>query len=293
MTKSWRALGALLLALLLLAAACGGDDGDDEETGSGSETTETTETSEASDGDDSGDSGDDNGEGASADIETYCDRVFEIETLGEPDVDFEADPAEVAEQLKAFAAENMVPLAEAIDEVAPDEIREEIDVQVAAVQDLAETGDPEAFENDPEVQEAQEVTHAFDVENCGWTPIEVTAIDYGFEGLDDTEAGPASFEFTNDSDKEFHELALARKNDGVTETAEELLALPEEEAMEKVTIVGGTFAEPGDSGYLVADLEAGDYVAVCFIPVGATPENEEGSGPPHFTQGMVTEFTVG
>ena len=37
---------------------------------------------------------------------------------------------------------------------------------------------------------------------------------------------------------------------------------------------------------------------VCFLPVGATPDNMEAlesgelQGPPHFTEGMVEEFTV-
>ena len=37
---------------------------------------------------------------------------------------------------------------------------------------------------------------------------------------------------------------------------------------------------------------------VCFLPVGATPDNMEAlesgelQGPPHFSQGMLEEFTV-
>lgn len=61
------------------------------------------------------------------------------------------------------------------------------------------------------------------------------------------------------------------------------------------------FGEPGDDDYFVADLEEGEYIALCFIPVGLTPEaaaaveegGEEPQGPPHFTQGMRAEFTVG
>ena len=61
------------------------------------------------------------------------------------------------------------------------------------------------------------------------------------------------------------------------------------------------FAEPGGTGQDVFDLSAaGDYVVVCFIPVGSTPEaiaeaeasGVEVEGPPHFTQGMFQEFTV-
>ena len=73
---------------------------------------------------------------------------------------------------------------------------------------------------------------------------------------------------------------------------QELLALPEEEAMAKVDMVAAVFAPPGDESYSVADLEAGDYAMVCFIPTGASEENPEGTGPPHFIQGMLAEFTV-
>jgi hypothetical protein len=42
----------------------------------------------------------------------------------------------------------------------------------------------------------------------------------------------------------------------------------------------------------MADLTSGSYAAVCFIPVGSVDEETEADGPPHFTQGMKTEFTV-
>ena len=89
-----------------------------------------------------------------------------------------------------------------------------------------------------------------------------------------------------------------------------------------------TFASPGSQGYAVVDLDAGRYGMVCFIPVGtesldelegpeggespeatasptgaasptgtaSPPAGGEGEGdggpPPHFTRGMVAEFSV-
>ena len=289
-TQTWRLLARLLVALALVAgAACGGDD-DEEATasGSGSETTETT-----------GDAGEDGAEGEEAsgdgDIEAYCAKTLEIETLPEPEVDFEtASPEEQAEAVKAYAAEEMTPIAEEIRAAAPEEVAADIEVLVGAVEELTETGDFEAVFGTPAVEEASDNAHAFDLENCGWEQVDVTGVDYAFEGLDGSiPAGATSFEFTNDTENgEFHELVVFRKNDDTTESIQELLELPQEEAMTKVTEAGGTFAEPGDSEYFVTELEPGDYAAVCFIPVGASPENEEGNGPPHFVQGMVTEFTV-
>ena len=132
--------------------------------------------------------------------------------------------------------------------------------------------------------------------------VEVTGVDYAFEGIDPEVAVGTEFTFTNEGE-EAHELVLMKINDGETRPIQELLELPEEEAMQAVTMKGVAVAAPGEDGEvvdgeLVAD-EAGNYVAICFIPVGTTEmpegppaEGEEPSGPPHFTRGMLTEFTV-
>ena len=47
---------------------------------------------------------------------------------------------------------------------------------------------------------------------------------------------------------------------------------------------------------MVADLAPGEYIALCFIPVGTSMSHDgefvEGTGAPHFTEGMQHEFTV-
>ena len=142
--------------------------------------------------------------------------------------------------------------------------------------------------------------------------IEVTGIDYAFEGIPTTVEAGTEFTFTNGSEKEAHEMVLVKIKDGETRSVQELLELPEEES-EKVTEFKGVAVapEPGGEGQvvdgeLVADVP-GRYVALCFIQVGADPvklqeamENPEAgppaedpnAGPPHFVQGMVQEFTV-
>jgi hypothetical protein len=56
--------------------------------------------------------------------------------------------------------------------------------------------------------------------------------------------------------------------------------------MARLKVLGRSFAEPGREGAKVkAQLEPGRYALVCFLPVA-------GSGPPHFTRGMLREFTV-
>ena len=118
----------------------------------------------------------------------------------------------------------------------------------------------------------------------------------------EVEAG-SELTFTNASDKEPHELVLFHIPDGEERSIDELLALPEAEAQAAVGApVGVAFAaQPGSEGEVVeGELvveEPGRYVALCFLPVGSTPEsiedeNAQPSGPPHFTQGMKLEFTV-
>jgi len=258
----------------LLAAGCG----DDDDTAS-SDTT-------ASDGAAAGTE--------STGTDAYCDAALAIETAGEPDIDFStATEEEMAEATKTFATETLRPLADDLLAAAPDEVQADLDVQSDALDEMVETGDFAVFET-PEVAAAAAAAHQFDLDTCGWEAVAVNAADYSFAGLpDEMDAGVASFELTNGG-AEMHEMVLLRKNDGVTETFDELLALPEEEAMQKVTMVGlAGPVPPGEPGYAVVDLATGDYMAVCFIPVGTVSfDGPPPEGPPHMMQGMVHQLTV-
>jgi hypothetical protein len=130
--------------------------------------------------------------------------------------------------------------------------------------------------------------------------VEVVADDYRFDNVPDTAAVGTAFTMRNDG-AEAHEMVIARKNAGVTTSFEELLQMPEEESSKLVTFVGQVMANPGDTapGELVAD-GPGDYLMICFFPQGWTeiPEGTPGPdaslpiGAPHFTLGMIEEFTV-
>jgi hypothetical protein len=257
----------------LLAAGCGDDD---------TASSDTTSSNDAAAAD------------TSTDPDAYCGAALAIETAGEPDIDFAtATEEEITEAAKTFAAETLRPLADDLLAAAPPELEAHLQVQSDALDQVAETGDFSAFES-PEVTAASEATHAYDLEACGWTNVAVDAADYSFAGLpDQLDAGVVSFELTNGG-TEVHEMVLLRKNDGVTETFDELLALPEEEAMEKATMVGlAGPIPPGEPGYAVVDLDAGEYMAVCFIPVGTLSfDGPPPEGPPHMMQGMVHQLTV-
>ncbi len=183
---------------------------------------------------------------------------------------------------------------------SPEQIREVAEVAPEAagapLEELAVgfEGDPEGFFDTEEFATAFAEVGGIANDECADEVIDVTATEYAFDGIpSELSTGVLGVEFTNDGE-EFHELAVVRKNDGVTQTFEELLELSEEEAGEFITEVGGTVAPPGRNSPALLELtEPGEYLAACFIPVGATPDTEEADGPPHFTQGMTVEFTVG
>jgi len=260
---------AAVLVLAMGLAACGDDDDD-----AGEAATSTT--------------------AAAAEFAEYCEESLALETVAEPDIDFESlSEAELAAELKKFATEDLKPLADRLRDSVPAAIASDAQVLFAALDKIVATGDGGAFDT-PEVQAAGARVHDFDLANCGWGSADVTAADYAFQGLPATfEAGPTSFDLTN-AGQELHELVILKKKDGVTESYDEILALDQEEGQSKVDRVGTAFVAQGDTDYVVADLEAGDYLVACFIPVGLTSEDTAPpeNSPPHFTRGMKAEFKV-
>lgn len=145
----------------------------------------------------------------------------------------------------------------------------------------------------------------------GGDTLEVTGVDYAFEGVPETVEAGTRLTFTNASEAEFHEMIMFRIPEGEDRPLAELLALPDEEAQQVVGApLGVSVAMPGEDGQVVeGELiaeEPGRYILLCFIPVGADPEafaeamqnpgageppQVEG-GPPHVTEGMYAEFTV-
>jgi uncharacterized cupredoxin-like copper-binding protein len=148
---------------------------------------------------------------------------------------------------------------------------------------------------------------------AGGAAINVTAADYSFAGLPATAKAGSKFAMTNGSTKEFHEMVMLRIPDDEKRSVAELAALPEAEADAIFAAVEPalvTVAKPGEAGTpVVGDgvvAEPGRYAVVCFIPVGADPDevakamNEPnptgppnlGDGPPHASKGMVAEITI-
>jgi plastocyanin len=132
--------------------------------------------------------------------------------------------------------------------------------------------------------------------------ITVTAVDFAFENVPAEIPSGTTLGLTN-TGQEVHEMVVVRKLPTTTQSFEELLAMPQDQAQGLVEDVGVAFAEPGATApQVVTTGEAGDYLMVCFIPAGTTslpsidPASSEppsmGTGAPHFTLGMLKEFTV-
>lgn len=149
----------------------------------------------------------------------------------------------------------------------------------------------------PEFFIAQSAVDTWMNDHCTFdTKLDVALSDYAFTGIPATvPTGNVGIHIVNEA-VQVHELGLFMKAPGVTESFDEILALPDEEAFTKVIPIGFGFAPSnGSSGMVAANLAPGDYVALCFVPDGTMIENggmTEGTGPPHFTKGMKTEFTV-
>ncbi len=127
---------------------------------------------------------------------------------------------------------------------------------------------------------------------------DIVATEYRFDEVPATlPAGPHGFRLIGEGE-EFHELALIRVDDD--RPVVDLLELSEDEQEEATTYIGGVTACPGKTSpeALGVDLEPGRYTLLCFVPVGTSPDLEGDDlldayeNDPHFTEGMVAEFTV-
>lgn len=142
--------------------------------------------------------------------------------------------------------------------------------------------------------------------------VTIAGVDYGFDDVPESVPAGTKLSFTNTSDVELHEMVVFRIPDEVDAPLDELVQQPPEEleatlgapvtvmlqppgAPEPIVAVGdGTLAEPGR------------YALMCFIPVGADPDEYMAAvqaagggkpsgvagGPPHFVSGMYAELDV-
>ena len=263
-------VGAASLALLLAFAACGDDD--------------KTDTASSGSGSSS--------ESSSSDVEkiaAYC----------EPFLEFQGklfDGPEEPEAGFAFAKKNLLPLVDEIEAASTPENADVVDPFVARFQKVTSLEEynkvGSEFESGGEVIKVLAAIQLDAADNCGYERLDVTAVDYGFQGMPaDLEPGKYAIVFTNGTKKgEFHELAMFTPKDA-TQSLDELLALPEGEGEDATEEVGGTFAPPGQKGVAFVEITDGPVYYACFVPEGSGEGKEDGA--PHFTLGMKGEIAIG
>lgn len=139
--------------------------------------------------------------------------------------------------------------------------------------------------------------------------------DYAFDGVPARIAAGTPIAITNTSATEAHELTAFRLPDGEARSLAELQALPPDQlgALFPGAPALALVAKPGADGELVLGDgsldEPGRYLLVCFIPMGAKPDEvvaalqqaaadpaagppQIAGGPPHLTAGMIAEIEV-
>jgi hypothetical protein len=141
--------------------------------------------------------------------------------------------------------------------------------------------------------------------------VEVSLVDYKFEGLPESVPVGTKLTVVNKSTLELHELVAFKLPADETRTAGQIAALPEDELN---TLFAGPptmvlLAPPG--GEQIAAVgdgtlsETGRYLVFCSIPTGADPAEyldaanasadgppQVEGGPPHFMNGMYADVTV-
>ena len=268
MRRMTRITAVAAAALMVLGLAACGDDSDDATTTTTA--ADATTTTPAADG-----------AAASGDSAAFCDALKEFNAAVQS---VELTPSSTAEDIKA-AGSKLVPIFQTIADNAPDHVADAAEELNATVAPLA-TGDATAFNDDATYEKYGKFVTA-SLGDCEFETVDVTAKDYAFDAPDSVKAGDVAFHMTNASTGEQHEMVVLRKNDGVDLSFDELLQMPQDQAEAKTTYVGSAMAPPGGDNSALVTLEPGSYAMVCFLPMGG----KEGA-PPHFTQGMVHEFTV-
>lgn len=220
-----------------------------------------------------------------AELRNYCSKVLRVATLPFPPIG-DLPEADRPGRLVEYARELRILVNKAAG-AAPAKTKADLRFVAAALGEVVEANGDLTKRRTPAVRAAAARAHAFDLANCGWKPVDTTAVDFAFQGIPGTvTAGIVSFELTNKGVFD-HVLELYRVNDEATSGKEILSAgAPTKEDLAKFTDMGSAFAAEAESGHLVRKLQPGRYVAACLIPLNTDPPST------HATRGMLTEFTV-
>lgn len=152
--------------------------------------------------------------------------------------------------------------------------------------DEANASDDAAETEVDTASDAEEETTEDDAATEESGPVTIVATEFAFEGPDTLPAGKVTIEMENQG-KQPHELVMGELLDGKTiDDVNALLAKGDPGKPPKwFKTTGGTGAKPGGTGKLNADLTAGNYVFLCFVP-------DKESKKPHALLGMIKDVMV-
>jgi plastocyanin len=131
----------------------------------------------------------------------------------------------------------------------------------------------------------------------GATTLDVTAVDFAFEGLpEEITGGAVTVNLTNDGEAD-HEIAFVEIGDtDIDQFFEDFGPVINEGAAFPdyvEALVGANEAAAGESGTFTYTLPDGTYAVFCALTGTAEdPTDDAGEGTPHFVQGMQQVVTV-
>ena len=107
---------------------------------------------------------------------------------------------------------------------------------------------------------------------CGFEQVDVTLVDYAFEGVPDTlTAGPTTFAVTNESDAEMHEMVVFGRLTASPCPSPSCSSSPRR-SPSRWSCSAVPPSPARETGSALVDLAPGDYAMVCFVPVGSGEE---------------------
>jgi hypothetical protein len=201
-----------------------------------------------------------------------------------------ATPEQLQATVKEFWTRQELILV-SMDQQAPDEIKADIGTLLAQARQGAATGDVGTFSS-PDLIAADRNLHQYLLQECGYEQMTISATDQAYQDLPSAmPAGTVAITLRNQG-QDAHQAVISRANDGVTQPYRDILVLPPDQQLRMATALGLVQADPGQTDTVFLRLTAGRHGAVDFLPQGTTSAGMPGSGPPHYTLGLVDEFTV-
>lgn len=191
---------------------------------------------------------------------------------------------------------------------APDDVAGQVEPLVPLLR-----ADPAAASESQELVVAETASDEWARDNCADREVALEASNFAFPDVPaELESGRIAFTMTNRSQTgEAHEALLLRKRDGVAGSAHDVLAAALDGrpvsventlgAFENFDFVGASLVEPpggDDYDVFVVDLEPGEYIVACLLPVDSAAKleayfsGEDVDGDYHLHRGMFAEFIV-